>query len=61
MTLAEFAKQIDFFLNSLHYSLLVHIGYQEQFLVPSQLYYLTVKSQVVVETHPEPVVTQLVK
>ncbi|CAD8055003.1 unnamed protein product [Paramecium primaurelia] len=61
LTLAQFAKQIDFFLNSLQFELLLQIGYHEQLLVPSQLYYLTVKSQVVYETHPDPVVTQFVK
>lgn len=46
-TLAEFAKHIDFFVNSLQLPLLMQIGYHEQLLVPSQLYYFTVKSQVV--------------
>lgn len=59
-TLAVLAVQIAFLLNYEQDELLVQTGYQEQVSVPSQLYYLTVNSQVVALTQPYPVVTQLV-
>lgn len=59
-TLAVLAIQIAFLLNCEQDEFSVHIGYQEQLFVPSQLYYLTVNSHVVALTQPDPVVTQLV-
>lgn len=59
-TLAVFAIQIAFLLNSEQKELLVQTGYQLQFVVPSQLCCLTVISHEVALTQPDPVVTQLV-
>lgn len=59
-TLAVLAIQIAFLLNCEQDEFSVHIGYQTQSFVPSQLYYLTVNSHVVALTQPDPVVTQFV-